>query len=102
SKRTAPRTVPAAGCSDVDAYYAMASAHHVADRIARPTLILAALDDPLAPAAPVREVYGAHARVDLRMTTHGSHLAFLERRNGTWRSGFAERLLDGLEGLRAT
>ncbi len=82
---------------DAASYYEFASAHRTAGRIARPTLIIASADDPFAPPGPLTSHYGGLPNVDLRMSRFGSHVAFLDRRNGGLEPVFPELLLDPLE-----
>jgi uncharacterized protein len=66
------------GFRDADDYYFRAASARVVDRIAVPTLILSALDDPfirLLP--PTRAALRANPYVDLVETTHGGHCAYL-------------------------
>jgi uncharacterized protein len=89
---------PWAGATDADAYYDLASAHHASRGIAKPTLIVAAEDDPFVPPAPLVEHFGSLPAVDLRLSRHGAHVAFLVRRNGRLEPSFPELLLAPLDG----
>jgi uncharacterized protein len=102
-------TAPHHGFEGASDYYHRASGMRVADRIARPALILSAADDPFVPAAifsadPLRE----NPWVTTVITPHGGHCAFVEPPNG-YDGYYAERVvvdflaarLEVLEGLRA-
>ncbi len=81
-------TAPYCGFRDADDYYDRASASHVVDRIAVPTLILHALDDPFIRMLPkTRARLLANPCVTLVETRHGGHCAFIARRDhddGMW------------------
>jgi uncharacterized protein len=83
-----------AGAPSAVAYYDAASAHHVARSIARPTLIVASKDDPFVPYAPLVEHFGSAPFVDLRLSDHGAHVAFLAREGGELKPSFPKLLLD--------
>lgn len=89
---------PWAGAADADAYYDLASAHHHARGIARPTLVVASADDPFVPVAPLVAHFGGLRDVDLRVSPHGGHVAFLTRRDGRLEPSFPELLLAPLDG----
>ena len=75
--------VPMHGFSDVDAYYAAASPGPWLGRIATPTLLVHADDDPMVPGATVRPwLAGASSAVRVDLTAHGGHLG--------WVAGFDE------------
>jgi uncharacterized protein len=84
---------PYCGFSGADDYYYRASAARVAARIAIPTLVLHALDDPFIRMLPeTRAALLANPQVHLIETEHGGHCAFLAPAldyDGYW----AERLL---------
>jgi uncharacterized protein len=66
------------GFKDVDDYYYRASGARVIDRIAVPTLILLALDDPFIRLMPeTRSALLANPHVALIETRHGGHCAYL-------------------------
>jgi uncharacterized protein len=70
--------VPMHGFEDVDAYYWDASAGRWLDRIAIPTQIVHAEDDPMVPIASVRPwLDRASSAVRVRMSHHGGHLGWL-------------------------
>lgn len=69
-----------AGAAD---YYFRASALHVLERIAVPTLILHAQDDPFILLLPsTREIILRNPNIRLVETTHGGHCGFLARPDG--------------------
>jgi len=66
------------GFSSADDYYYRAAAARVIDRIAVPTLILHALDDPfIRLTAETRETINANPNITLMESEHGGHCAFL-------------------------
>ena len=66
------------GFQSADDYYHRASAARVLDRIATPTLILHALDDPFIRFQPeTRALIKANPCITLLETAHGGHCAFL-------------------------
>jgi predicted alpha/beta-fold hydrolase len=66
------------GFSSADDYYTRAAANRVLDRIAVPTLVLHALDDPfILLTAESREKIKANPNITLIETDHGGHCAFL-------------------------
>ena len=68
---------PFFGFRDVDEYYARASAASVIDRIAAPTLIVHAADDPLVSVEPVIRVRARGLpNVRVVVTEHGGHVGF--------------------------
>jgi predicted alpha/beta-fold hydrolase len=76
-------TAPYSGFSSADDYYTRAAAARVIDKIAVPTLLIHAADDPfirLLP--PTREKIRANPNVTLLETSHGGHCAFLASPNG--------------------
>jgi hypothetical protein len=75
--------VPMHGFADVDAYYAAASAGPYLSRIALPTLLVHAEDDPMVPGATVRPWLGdASKAVRVALSPHGGHIG--------WVSGWGE------------
>ncbi len=71
------------GYRDADDYYYRAASARVAHRIAVPTLILQALDDPFIRLLPeTRAVLLKNPHVTFIETTHGGHCAFLSRDPG--------------------
>jgi predicted alpha/beta-fold hydrolase len=74
-------TAPLSGYRDATDYYTRCSAKPLLCRIAVPTLILAASDDPLVPPESFDGAdLGAH--VSLRIVSAGGHLGFLARTRG--------------------
>jgi hypothetical protein len=73
-------TAPHHGFRDATDYYHRASAMRVLDRIAVPTLILTAANDPFVPAGPFEEPSDReNPHVTTIVTPEGGHCAFLER-----------------------
>jgi predicted alpha/beta-fold hydrolase len=71
------------GFRDADDYYHQAASARVVDRIAVPTLILRALDDPFIRLLPeTRAKLLANEYVTLAETRHGGHCAYLSRDPG--------------------
>lgn len=86
-------TAPNAGYEGASDYYHRASATRVIDRVARPSLILSAADDPFVPP----EIFDAPAvknnpHITTVITSHGGHCAFVESADG-YDGYFAERLV---------
>lgn len=76
-------TAPYSGFRDADDYYARCSAAQYLDRIARPALILHALDDPfIRVSAATRARALANPNVTYIESEHGGHCAFLADPNG--------------------
>ena len=74
---------PYCGFRDADDYYARAAAANVIDRIAVPTLILHAEDDPFIRVLPeTRYKLLANPHITFVETKHGGHCAFLATPNG--------------------
>lgn len=66
------------GFRNADDYYYRAASARVVDRIAIPTLILRALDDPFIRLTPeTRSVILANPHISLAETPHGGHCAYL-------------------------
>lgn len=86
-----------AGQPDARSYYEEASAHRHASRIARPTLLVAAADDPFVPPDSLVRYFGALPQVDLRLSPHGGHVAFLDRVEGRLTPAYPRLLLDPLD-----
>jgi len=75
-------TAPHFGFGTAENYYATQSSRNFIERIAVPTLLIQAQDDPLIPF----EVYGhpsiaANRNVELVAPAHGGHVGFLSRRS---------------------
>ncbi|HZS28804.1 MAG TPA: alpha/beta fold hydrolase [Candidatus Angelobacter sp.] len=76
-------TAPYCGFASADDYYTRAAAARVIDRIAVPTLVIYATDDPFIRLLPqTREKIRANPHVTLLETSHGGHCAFLAPPNG--------------------
>jgi predicted alpha/beta-fold hydrolase len=74
---------PHCGYRDADDYYYRAASARVVDRIAVPTLIIRATDDPFVRLLPeTRAVLLANPNVVLVETRHGGHCAYLSRDRG--------------------
>ncbi len=85
---------PYCGFTGADDYYACSGAAHVADRIAVPTLVLHALDDPfIRLTAATRATLHANPCVQLIEPSHGGHCAFLEDPAPGYDGYWAERQL---------
>jgi len=70
------------GFASADDYYYRAAAARVVDRIAVPTLILHALDDPFVTITPETLAgIAANPHITLLQTQRGGHCAFLSQRN---------------------
>lgn len=80
------------GFQSADDYYDRASAMHVLDKIARPTLVIHAADDPfVAISASSRRKLEDNPHVAFLPTAHGGHCAFLTRpANGSSDGRWAE------------
>ena len=73
-------TAPHHGFRDATDYYHRASAMRVLDRIAVPTLILTASNDPFVPPGPFTDpVVRDNPHITAVVTPEGGHCAFLER-----------------------
>ena len=70
-------TAPLHGFRDVHDYYTSASCRPFLKRIARPTLILHAADDPFVPALAVPCAAELGAEVSLELAAHGGHVGFI-------------------------
>jgi predicted alpha/beta-fold hydrolase len=73
-------TAPVNGFSGAEHYYARSSSLASLQRIRRPTLILAARDDPLVPAQIFQQRILSD-QVVLHMTEQGGHVGYIGRRN---------------------
>ena len=90
------------GFRNADDYYFRASAARVLDRIAVPTLVLHASDDPFVRLTPdTRAPIAANANIKLLVTAHGGHCAFLanpstpDGNDGYWAEQTAVRFILG-------
>ena len=71
-------TAPHSGFRDASDYYARSSAGQFLGRIARPTLVLAAEDDPFVPFSSIAAaVHDVNPLIELVSTKHGGHCAFI-------------------------
>lgn len=76
-------TAPYSGYGTAENYYRLAASSRVVDRIAVPTLILLAKDDPfIRMLESTREAIKANPNITLLETAHGGHCAFLASPNG--------------------
>jgi predicted alpha/beta-fold hydrolase len=74
-------TAPLGGFDSADEYYRLASAAPKLSRIQIPTVIVAADDDPIVPADPLRNCVASPA-VKTIITRGGGHLGYVARANG--------------------
>jgi len=91
-------TAPMSGFADAADYYHRASALRLIDRIALPTLVITAADDPFIPLDQFRDpAVAGNPNLDLIVTRHGGHCGFIEAgRDGRQGDGYwAERTLVG-------
>ena len=90
------------GFKDADDYYYRAAAARVVDRIAVPTLVLYAADDPFVRILPeTRAQLHANPHIDFVETRHGGHCAFLSRDPGDeihWAEATVIRYLQAVTG----
>jgi len=85
-------TAPYHGFRDATDYYHRASALRVVDRIAVPTLVLTAEDDPFVPPEPFHDdALSSNARITCIITRHGGHCAFVETTGPGYDGYWAER-----------
>ncbi|SEB76807.1 YheT family hydrolase [Terriglobus roseus] len=85
---------PYCGFTGADDYYTRAAAARVVDRIAVPTLVLHACDDPfIRLSASTREKLRANRHVTLLEPAHGGHCAFLEQPTENYDGYWAEKML---------
>jgi predicted alpha/beta-fold hydrolase len=80
-------TAPVHGFKDAHDYYSRSSSLGFLDRVAVPTLLLSAIDDPFLPADVLDQVRGVarkNSHLDLEFTAHGGHVGFVGGRN-PWR-----------------
>jgi uncharacterized protein len=71
-------TAPHSGFADASDYYARSSAGQFLAKIARPTLILAAEDDPFVPFSSIaKAVHACNSQLELLSTPYGGHCAFI-------------------------
>jgi predicted alpha/beta-fold hydrolase len=90
------------GFRNADDYYYRAAGARVVDRIAVPTLILYAADDPFVRISPdTRAKLSANPHIDFVETRHGGHCAFLSRDPGDqihWAEATVIRYLHSVTG----
>jgi predicted alpha/beta-fold hydrolase len=72
-------TAPVCGFGTADNYYRQASSAPLLSRLALPTFILAAADDPMVPAEPLRQAR-LSSSIHVHLARNGGHLGFLSRR----------------------
>jgi predicted alpha/beta-fold hydrolase len=85
-------TAPHHGFDGASDYYHRASALRVIDRIAVPTLILTAADDPFVPPDSFRDpAVTANSHITVYVSPHGGHCGFLEHGTGDYDGYWAER-----------
>jgi uncharacterized protein len=76
-------TAPYCGFSGADDYYYRAAAARVMEKVAVPTLVLHAADDPFIRLLPeTRQKMKANPHITFVETRHGGHCAFLAQPNG--------------------
>ena len=84
-------TAPLHGFADERDYWVRASSKPWLERIRRPTLLIAARDDPFVPAASLPDVAGLPECVSAEFLPHGGHVGFVDGR-WPWRAtSWAER-----------
>jgi predicted alpha/beta-fold hydrolase len=85
-------TAPYFGFRNAEDYYHRASAMRVVDRISVPALIITAEDDPFVPSQPFHDpkVTG-NPHIDLRISRHGGHCAFVGARSAEDDGYWAEK-----------
>ncbi len=85
-------TAPHHGFRDAADYYRRASAMRVIERIAIPTLIISAEDDPFVPPDPFRDpAVRNNPHITVMLTRHGGHCGFVEAGAGSYDGYWAER-----------
>jgi predicted alpha/beta-fold hydrolase len=83
-------TAPLHGFADEVDYWTRSSCGPYLARVARPTLLISALDDPLVPAATLPDPATLPAGMRTEFTRHGGHAGFIDGRRGATGS-WAER-----------
>ncbi len=84
-------TAPFFRFRDAADYYYRAASLRVVDRIAVPTLILSAKDDPFVPADSFSvKAIAQNPAITVRISPHGGHCAFISARNGVHDGYWAE------------
>ncbi len=89
-------TAPLHGWSSAAAYYAACSSAPVLGRIARPTLLLSAIDDPLVPPASLPAEAFENPQLTVVRTARGGHVGFVEGSITRPRYWAEERVIDFL------
>jgi uncharacterized protein len=85
-------TAPHFGFHGASDYYHRASAMRVIDRVRVPARIISAEDDPFVPTEPFRDrVVVTNALLDVSITTHGGHCAFVTTAETTSDGYWAEQ-----------
>jgi len=88
------------GFKSADDYYALSSARRVIGGIRRPTLILAAQDDPFVPFAPFQDpAIPANQNITLVTPKHGGHCAFISHEGGDERFWVEARIIEFCKSL---
>lgn len=88
-------TAPFCGFRDAADYYAQSSAMHVLGAIRRPTLILAAQDDPFVPFTMFsNEALRGNRNIRLVATSRGGHCAFISQESGEGRFWAEGRIVE--------
>jgi predicted alpha/beta-fold hydrolase len=92
-------TAPAFGFRDAAEYYDRSSAIRVTRRIAVPTLILTAQDDPFVPFVPFRSVeVSGNACIDVVAPEFGGHCSFISAESGMERRWAEARIVEFCRG----
>jgi predicted alpha/beta-fold hydrolase len=96
-------TAPSFGFRNAEDYYHRASAMRVIDRIAVPTLIITAEDDPFVPSQPFHDAkVTGNPHIDLRISEHGGHCGFVGERSAADDGYWAEtQIVDFVDNLAA-
>jgi predicted alpha/beta-fold hydrolase len=82
-------TAPYFGFRNASDYYHRASAMRIVDRIAVPTLVITAADDPFVPSQPFSDPkLTGNPHLELHVCAHGGHCGFVGPRNGAEDDGY--------------
>ena len=94
-------TAPFFGFNGAADYYYRASALRVVDRITIPTLIITSADDPFVPPEPFRDpAVTGNPHVQVELTEHGGHCAFVTDADGASDGYWAEdRIIEFASGI---
>jgi uncharacterized protein len=88
-------TAPFCGFRDAADYYAQSSAMHVVGAIRRPTLIVAAEDDPFVPFSMFSsEALRGNPNITLLATRRGGHCAYISQESGEGRFWAEARIVE--------